>query len=565
MEPIRNKNLTGNILKGALALSASITALAGVGAAQVSTRANAPLTMQTDYLGYALGVSARASYSDNINLQSGSTKRDEFALSTALSGGAIVSVPRVTAIMLGDLDFSYLTDQNDFVVNQRIGATSTFTGVDDWLYFDLSGSTSRQLVGDNARFSSNINAGRGQRANVHSYVASPYLYRQLANQSTVEMRYRFSQTFVDDANNVSVPAFSFSRNDTTTHEALASYESGSTFDKVRVRVTAYGADTTEETAAPFPDFGYRQGSVTGDVQYALSNQFALSGSIGYDDIETQGLSTLFFNDSDLSGLTWRAGFTAQPGPKSRVRFEYGERFGDDFIDANISYNVTNRLRVDARASRSFRTRTQSVASGFATNQLRTLQFADQLRQGGEQSPRSIINTSNFIARGLNGFSAQTNGVAVSDSLRVSATGDFGRTILSFNGNYNDDDFGFRQVETVGAGLRVRRDISRQTTGYFNVNYRRADTTVDVATCQANPTVFGLDPTDPLFDAVADCAALVANNGVSSTLLGRLGASRTIYKNASAFVEVSHSERFSQNAALEYSENTVMIGLTLDFN
>lgn len=562
MEQSKKREFFRGCCRGIAVASAVIGAMINAGAAQVS-QANAPLTLKNDFLGYSAGLSTRATYSDNINLQNSGAKNDEFIISTSLSGGVIVSTRRVTAIVLGDLDLSYLGDQSDFRINQRIGGTSTFTIADEWLYFDLSGSTSRQLVGDNARFSGNINAARGQRANVHSYVASPYVYHQLSNQSVVEMRYRFSQAFVGDTNTGTNLFAGLTRNDSKTHEVLASYASGGLLDTVRFRITAYGNDTTEDATAPFPDFGYRQGSITGDAQFALSTQFSLSGSVGYDDVETQGASSLFFSDAALSGVTWRAGFTAQPGPRSKVRFEYGERFGDDFIDADVSYEMTNRLVFTARATRSFRTRTQSVSSAFRTTQLQTLAFADRLRQGGAASPRVIVESANYVAGGLGGGSAQTNGVAVSDSVNASIRGDFGRSIASVDAFYNDDNFGFRQVETIGGSMRLRRQMSRKLTGHGSLTLRHADTSVDTTTCVSNPLFFGFDPTDPMFNAVIDCAALAANNGVTTTLLGSIGASYNVYKNVSAFLDVSHSERFSENAQLEYGENTVMIGLTLD--
>lgn len=563
MEQNKKREFIRGCCKGIAVAGAVVGIMISAGEAQVS-QANAPLTMKNNFLGYSAGLSTRATYSDNINLQSGALKNDEFIISTSLTGGVIVSTRRVTAIVRGNLDLSYLADQSDFVVNQRIGGTSTFTVADDWLYFDLSGSTSRQLAGDNARFSSNVNAARGQRANVHSYVASPYVYHQLSNQSVVEMRYRFSQSFIGDTNTGTNLFAGLTRNDSKTHEVLASYQSGGLLDTVRFRVSAYGSDTTEDATAPFPDFGYRQGSITGDAQFALSTQFSLSGSVGYDEVETQGASSVFFNNAALSGVTWRAGFTAQPGPRSNVRFEYGERFGDDFIDADISYEMTNRLVLTARASRSFRTRTQSVSSAFRTNQLQTLAFADRLNQGGGAlSPGAIVDSANYVAGSVNGLTAQTNGVAVSDSVRASIRGDFGRSIVSVDGFYNDDNFGFRQVETIGGSMRLSRQMSRKMTGTGSLTLRNADTSLDTTTCVSNPLFFGFDPTDPLFNAVVDCAALAASNGATTTLLGRIGVSRTVYKNVSAFLNVTHAERFSENAQLEYGENTVMIGLTLD--
>ncbi|WP_428408087.1 hypothetical protein [Hyphococcus sp.] len=550
-------------MKTALLASASLGVFATASLAQVDNP-DAPLQMRTDYFGYAVSASGRVGYSDNINLQRSGLEEDEFVLSTLFSGGAIYSTPRVTALIMGDLDFSYLINQSDFAINQNIAATSTFTGVENWLYFDLSGSTSRQLLGDQARFSGNINAGRNQRANVHSYSASPYVFHEFADDSSAELRYRFSQVFVDETNSLSSFFTGNSVNDSITHEVLAQYDTGRKLGRARLALNAYGSDTTEDGISIFPDIGYRQGYLSADMQFSLTDRFALSGGIGYDEVETQGAAAAFFSDSDLSGFFWRAGFTARPGPRSSVRIEYGERYGDDFIDASARYQISQRFVFSAGASRSFRTRAQSVSSQFRTTQRETLEFADRLREGQELSARSVIEAANWFSSGRNFGNAQTNGVSVSDSAFASLTGDFDLTELSLNGFYSEDDFGYRQIETYGGSLNLRRRMARRLTGYTSVQYRRADTTFDAASCIANPLIFGLDTMDPLFDPVTSCASLAAQNGVTHTVIGQIGASYRIYQNASVFAEISHTERFSPNALLEYDENNILAGITVDF-
>ncbi|WP_425407847.1 hypothetical protein [Hyphococcus sp.] len=550
-------------LRNALLAGAAISVTAGAAIAQV-TSPNAPLKLTTDYFGYAAGVSVRASYSDNIALRRGPLEDDEYILSTFLTGGAIYSSPRVTAIVLGDLDFSYLFDQSDLAINQNIGATSTFTGVDNWLYFDLSGSTSRQLIGDNARFSGNINAARGQRADVHAYSASPYVFHQFADQSSTELRYRFSQVFVDQETSPLAFLTGNSNNDSTTHEVLAQYDTGRAFNRLNLRFTAFGSDTTEDGFSGIPDFEYRQGMASVEGRFYLTDSFAISGAGGYDDVNTSGSASLFFNDDVLSGGFWRAGFTAQPGPRSFVRLEYGKRYGDDFIDAQARYALSERFVFNAGASRTFRTRAQSVSSQFRATQRQTLEFADRLREGAELSARGVIESANWYANSLNFGRAQTTGVAVTDSAYASLAGRFNRTDLSINGYYSDDNFGYRQIETIGGGFDLRRQLSRRLTGYGSIAYRRADTAFDPATCEANPQFFGFDTTDPLFNAMTDCANLALQNGITNTVIGKVGASYALYENVSAFAEVSHTERFAPNSLLEYNENTALVGVTLDF-
>ncbi len=550
-------------LKKALLAGAGISVMGSAAVAQVDND-GAPLKLRTDYLGYSVGVSARVSYTDNIDLRRDALKDGEFILSTGLSGGAIVSTNRLTGIVLGDLDFSYLIDRSDFNVNQNIGATSTFTAADNWLYVDVSAQTSRQLVGDNARFSGSLNNGRNQQANVHSFSASPYVYHELPNQSSVEMRYRYSQIFVeDDVVGANILGGNL-LNDSKSHEALASYESGNLFDRVRIRLSAYGNDTEESGSGFLPDFNFQQGSFFADAQFALNRTLSVSGAVGYDEIETDAAAALFFDDDELSGVFWRAGVTAQPNRRTRLRFEYGERYGGDFIDADVFYELTNRLTFAAGAGRTFQTRAQGVNSQFRGVQTRTLEFADRLREGQELSPRELIESANRYSNVIGGRSAQTVGVSVTDQAFAALSGVYGRSEFTLRGNFSDGDFGFREIETYGVAFDARRRLSRRVTAYGGIDYRRTDTTIDPAVCEANPTIFGLDTTDILFDAMTDCAQVAASNGVTNTVIGRVGGAYRVYENVSAFAEYSHAERFSPIDQLEYSENTVMVGATLEF-
>jgi uncharacterized protein (PEP-CTERM system associated) len=537
---------------------------AALAQSQGGLTAEPPLRLQTDYFGYAASVAGRVGYTDNINLAPDGFEEDEFIVSTVFSGGAITSTNRFTGIALADLDLSYLVDSGDFNVSQNVGATGTATVADNWLYVDVSGRTTRQLIGDNARFSRNVNAARGQQANVHSLSASPYLYHRMADQSAVSLRYRFSQVFVDDSEsdfNV------FSRNflnDSTTHEAVASYDSGNRFQRVRFSLSAYGNDTTEDGSGVLPDFGYRQGAFEGSAQVALSRTFSLSGAVGYDEIETSDAASIFFDDDELSGVFWRAGFTARPNRRGFARIEYGQRYGDDFIDADLSYRVTQRLNFRAGANRSFRTRAQNINRQFRDTQLQTLQYADLLRQGEALSPRDVIGAANQYSSILGGSNAQTVGVGVVDSAYASLSANYGRTTATLGGFYSDSDFGFRAIETFTVRGSVSRRLSRRLTGYVGADFRRADTFVDAAVCEANPFVFGFDAFDPLFDPVVSCANLAASNGVTNTISGNIGASYQIFENVAAFADYSHAQRWSEVEFLEYGENTVFVGLRLDF-
>ncbi|MBI1366535.1 MAG: hypothetical protein GC153_11350 [Alphaproteobacteria bacterium] len=542
-------------------LTGAACVLASGAAAQVTNNPSAPLKMKTNYFGYSASVSPRVAYSDNINLAPKGLEQSSAFLSNLISGAAIYSGKRFTGVINGDLDLSYITRTNDFGVNQNIGAASTFTVADNLAYIDLDGSTSRQLLGENARFSTNVNAARSQRANVHTYSVSPYLFHQFADESSAQLRYRLSQVFVGDKNANANPFGRNYLNDTTTQEASAVYDTGHAFERLHVTATAYANRTIEQGSVVFPRSQYDQGTAMAEIQYALTSQFALAGAVGYDDINTK-VTPSFFNDNMLSGLFWRAGFVAQPGRRTYLRAEYGRRYDKDFIDATLSYQFTNRVRFTAGANQTFQTRAQTISADYLTQERSLLQFVDQLRQGAELSADQIVARANRFS--YSSLNYHTSGLGLSKNAHASLQAAFSRTDLELSSFYQDTDFGYREDKSIAATLNARRDLSRRLSAYAGVFYRHTETAFDSATCLASPYLFGFDVNAPLFNPVTACLSFAAQNGKTNTAGGKIGAAYRIYKNLSAFAEYAHTKRWAQNALLEYVENNGVAGVTVDF-
>ncbi len=543
-----------------LATSAAAAVLGAAAVAQEQdTGPQAQLRFRNDYFGYGLSVGPRVTYSDNINLSSGANKDSEVAGSIATNGSAIYSTNRITAIIDGSLDVSYLVDQGRLVASQDVGGVGTVTIADNLLYFDVAGSTSRQLAGENARFSRNINAGRAQRVNVHNLAFSPYLNRRFDNGSAAELRYRVSQVFIGDNNNAFDQSFN---NDSRTQEAIATYQTGERFDRVEIGLTAYGNKTREFGSSVIQDFEYEQATGLAELQFAMTERFALTGAVGYDEVGTDAPPE-FIPADQLSGFFWRAGFRARPGRRTDVRLEYGQRYDDDFINADIRYDLSNRLNFSASASRSFRTRAQAVSTNYEALQRRTLDFVDRLRQGEAGDAEGIIDALTRSNR--QGFSAQNIGFGVANEANARLSAVLGSSsTASLYGFYNDTDFSFRRITTYGGGVGVQHQLSRRLSAFGDLFYRYVDSTADVTSCLADPRLFGFDTTLPGFDPMAACDSLAETEGVTNTVGGRIGASYRIARNVSAFGEYSHTERFSENPLLEFGENTATLGLQVDF-
>jgi uncharacterized protein (PEP-CTERM system associated) len=517
----------------------------------------APLRMKSDYYGYAASISPRVGYTNNINLAPDGLKDGSAYFSVVLSGAAIYSTKRFTGIVGGDVDFSYVSDAEDFSINQNFGGASTLTVAENLAYIDFNGSTSRQLAGDNARFSQNVLAARNQRTNVHSFSVSPYLYREFPDGDAATARYRFAQVYIDNSGNGEL------FNDSRAHEVTIGYNSGTRFQRARFAVSGYGNRSEEYGSPILPDFDFDQLSGILETQVALTSSFGLSGAIGYDDIDTD-TAVSFFNDDDLSGVFWRAGFFAQPSRRANIRLEYGERFDNKFIDADASYRISERLSFSAGAGQSFDSRAQLLNSQYVFSQRNTLAFADALREGAEMSPSGLIAQANRFAG--SGYYSQTSGVGVSESAYARLLAAYDRTEFSISGNYSNSDYGFRENRYISGNIDLRRELSRRLTGYGGVFVRNSTIDFAQADCIANPFLFGFNVTAPGFPGVvAACADYARQNGETTTLGGRIGVAYRVYENLSAFGEFAHTRRLaSDDPLLEYGENVFLAGLTLDF-
>lgn len=547
--------------KRALLATAALVAVsqAGALAQQQQSGPTAPLQFRNDYFGYGLAVGPRVTYTDNINLAPSGFAQDEFAAGMQSNGSAIYANNRFVGIIDGSLDVSYLFNQGKLVASQDVGGVGTATIADNLFYVDVGASSSRQLAGEDARFSQNVNAGRVQRVNVHNFVVSPYLNRRFSNGSAAELRYRVGQVFIDSNNNNSNQAI-FNRN-ARTQEVSANFTSGSMFGRLDADVTAYGIKSRDYGSQLLQDFEYEQGTLQGDFQFAVTDRFALAGTIGYDEVDTSAPSA-FISEDRLTGVFWNAGFRAKPGRKTDLLLKYGRRYDGDFITGNLRYDFSERIHFSANAGRTFQSRANVVATQYQAQQRRILDFVETLRADGIGDAQGIVDSMTRVSRQR--FGAQQIGLGVSNQVNASLSGDFGRTSVGIYGGYHDTDYGFRTIETIAAGLGAQRQFSRRMTGYTNLFYRRVDATGDVTPCLADPAAFYFDVTAPGFDPVAACDALIGFAGELNTIGGRIGLAYRLYQNVSIFGDYAHTERFSQSTAQEFGENTFSAGLQLEF-
>ena len=99
--------------------------------------------------------------------------------------------------------------------------------------------------------------------------------------------------------------------------------------------------------------------VDGSLSYVVSTKLTLTGTIGWEEVEDSEL------DSNPSGLTWSAGFTYRPSPRTSIDFSGGLRDDESNFSLDASHNLSSRTTVTASYSEEITTSQRQIAErGF---------------------------------------------------------------------------------------------------------------------------------------------------------------------------------------------------------
>ncbi len=539
--------------------------------AQVSA-GKPPLELRTDFIGYALSASPQVTYTDNVLLDSGTNPQEDAIASLILNGGVFVNRPHFTGLVSGDVRFGgYLNPATDnagveqydqFRVDKNVTGAGTIKFIDNLLFLDLGLAAQQQALGQNAAIADRQGAANEQRAEALSYSVSPYLYSKFSNEGSAEARYRFTRVTVDDADKVS--GVENYLNDSDTSEVLLSYDSGKMMDRLRFSLNAYGNDTKESGSDILPEVDYSQAAVYTDLRYPLNRRISLTGTLGYDDINTNG--SAYFVDSEISGAFWKAGLLLKPGHRTQIQVELGERYGGTWVESEGEYRLSSRLMVRSHISRTFQTRAQGISNSFSALQSQTLSYIDDLRQNTDLTANEIAGRAVTFNSNLTDLNRGRSGLAASDNATLSVIGRNARTQYTISGGYDKSDFGFQETESLFIGTRVERRLSRRTTVYGRLSARRAETTVSQSFLDCTLAL----STDPAFAGLtqAEITAICQNPASfidkATTIDAALGGRYRLGDNVSAFLQINRTDRNSQNNNLDYTQNAVTVGVTYDF-
>jgi uncharacterized protein (PEP-CTERM system associated) len=188
-------------------------------------------------------------------------------------------------------------------------------------------------------------------------------------------------------------------------------------------------------------------------EYQIIRQLAIIARAGYEDVGD--------TDSTLSnrGATGSLGFHVKPGPRIDLRAEYGKRFGEGNISADLTYKISSFYVLNASVSQSVQTQTSS-----RLNQLNRLIVDDSGRlvdpfSGSFRNP----GDSNF---GLN------NGSFREDLVQIGLTGTRGRNTINLSADLSSRESAQNtsKEDQLSVNLRLSRRLQPRLSGNLDLSY-----------------------------------------------------------------------------------------------
>ncbi len=234
-------------------------------------------------------------------------------------------------------------------------------------------------------------AGEGRAAGVTSRDGAVEVYSAYAGPTvtanagpvTATAAYRLGYVAIDDDSLAGGPREDF--DDAVAHSAMASVTMAP--GRLPFGVTVSGGWTRTDSDGPF-EHEFEGRHVRGEVLVPLGPNFALTGGVGYEDIESSQLD--FARDAngvplldaagrpipdsnrprlrtlDLSGTYYDGGFIWRPSSRTEVQAHAGRRYGGTTVVGSLSHQTSEHAGVTATVFDTVETFSNSLVSNLSS-------------------------------------------------------------------------------------------------------------------------------------------------------------------------------------------------------
>jgi polysaccharide export outer membrane protein len=389
-------------------------------------------------------VSFEETFTDNVDLDPDG--EEESALISTVRPGLTftANAARINWAFAGNVALSHQTRGDDEGLNVEVDLNNTGNVelVSDLFFIDALASVSQEVL-TNEGSSSGSEDNNANRETVQNYQLSPYVTNRLGDFARMETRYRLSQVFVD-SDDVS---------NTTEHEGSVSVGSGPDFTSISWNLSL---SASEAISSDDDDVSRRDANFT--TTYALTRQFFVTGSIGYqifEDGETE---------NDIDDPTWRVGARWQPSSRTSVEAGYGQRDAEKSFDATLRHQLSPRTIFSA----SYEETLETAQERLGVN-LNKIVFDPQTGRFQNSETGEVITSANDLpfdvsdeTTRVSTFRAGLNGSRNRNRFGINARAQF-----EDNDNNEEDQSEYGLVADWGRTLNDRTNFS--LTGSYEYN------------------------------------------------------------------------------------------------
>ncbi len=409
------------------------------------------------------------------------------------------SAARLDVNLDAGLNLQHDSGRDEFRADPRVAGFGRAELSEELLFLEVQGIWTRRLASAEGRFSATPQAADSDFINTAAIVVSPYLVHRFGNWATSELRYRRSQIFTD----------SVETGESSTDQQSLAVSSGPRFTQARlgVRLDRETIRSSTETG----DLDRTRGQVDGE--WAATRRLSLTGSAGYEVIDTADLRDDPSGPFGLFGARWR------PGPRTVVEGRAGWRFGGLSFDGSLSYRLTPGLTFRAATSEDIENEQQTLA----TDQINVI-----LGPTGE-----FVDSFTGLPLDLDdpGLGVR-NAVVRVRTYQASLVGIRGRNTVTIGLAYDQRSGNFAAnqsvVDTFGSW---QRQLSPRLSALGRVSYRSISE-----------------------DEGSDIA----------TVIGQLSLKYSLFENVDLAISYTRTQRFADEPADEYTENAMLFGTRFRF-
>lgn len=436
-------------------------------------------------------VSVEELFTDNVNLDQ--TDRESDFVTIIRPGISIAREGAARSHLSLDLSIDhsyYLRSEGRKNTRMFMDAEAGAEVYEDVFFIDGAASVDQRNVSNTTAESATGVTDEGNQAQVVAASINPNVRHHFRNWADYRFDYVLSNVRVEDD----------SIDTTVTQRYGSTLTSGRNFPNFRWNIQTL----TQETQYRSSDREDTRRFAQLSVEYASWRVVQPTGSIGYERIKDNTLL------QQPDGLIWSIGAVLQPGPRTRVAFSHGRRYGEPNNTLEASYEVSDRTRVSA-----------SYSQVLETSQTLSISELNSPTEG--------------LTQQADGFSLTNNAFRQSD-FDVNLVAERGRNTYraeySWSKRETDADGSTNTVQNVNAVWQ--RDINRKLSGTLNLGYRNTD--------------FG--PTQ--------------DNRLDNFFTYTVSLDYRLQEDLRSTVRYDGTRKISDSAGASYTENAVSFSLTAQF-